>query len=71
MKDFKVYKMSGNGGNGRWETFFTQHCGSKDLYHVYIGKERYCHSSVVARISMYGERIRYIIKTELRQQRDF
>ena len=47
------------------------HCGSKDLYHVYIGKERYCHSSVVARISMYGERIRYIIKTELRQQRDF
>ena len=38
---------------------------------MYIGKERYCHSSVVARISMYGERIRYIIKTELRQQRDF
>ena len=38
---------------------------------MYIGKERYCHSSVVARISMYGERIRYIIETELRQQRDF
>ena len=56
---------------GAEKNFFTQHCGSKDLYHVYIGKERYCHSSVVARISMYVERIRYIIKTELRQQRDF
>ena len=44
------------------------HCGSKDLY-VYIGKEHYCHSAVVARISMYGESVRYFIETELRQQR--
>ena len=44
------------------------HCGSKDLYHVYIGKEHYCHSAVVARISMYGERLRYFIEIELRQQ---
>ena len=50
------------------ETFLTQHCGSKDLYHVYIGKERYRHSDVVARIYMYGKRVRYFIETELWQQ---
>ena len=53
----------------RWalrNLFFTQHCGSKDLYHVYISKK--CHSAVVARIFMYGERVRYFIETELWQQ---
>ena len=50
------------------QTFLTQHCGSKDLYHVYIGKERYRHSDVVARIYMYGKRVRYFIETELWQQ---
>ena len=36
---------------------------------MYIGKEHYCHSAVVARISIYGERVRYFIKTEPWQQR--
>ena len=32
---------------------------------MYISKERYCHSAVVAIISMHGERVRYFIETEL------
>ena len=27
-------------------------------------KESYCHSAVVERITMYGERVRYFIETE-------
>ena len=65
--------MSGKKTTFRWRwalgNLFDTARGSKDLYHVYIGKERYCHSAVVARTSMDGVRVSYFIETELWQQR--
>ena len=65
--------MSGKKSTFKWRwalgDLFDTARGSKDLYHVYIGTERQSHSAVVARTSIYGERVRYFIETELWRER--